>query len=133
MLSIFLCIRLKYLIIKLLKKSINLTTKNQTRHICAFTSGSRKLSALTVTSSTSKVHCGQCELDSHADTILAGKNCIVLSYTGKECRVVPYQEGYESTDNVPISNVATAWKSPENGEIFILIFHEALWMGSLIY
>ena len=91
------------------------------------------MSSLNVTSSSSKIHYGQCELDSHADTILAGKNCIVLSYTGKECSVVPYQEGYESTDNVPISNVATAWKSPENGEIFILIFHEALWMGSLIY
>ena len=66
------------------------------------------MSSSTVTSSSSKVHYGQCELDSHADTIVAGKNCIVLSYTGKECSVVPYQDGYESTDNVPIANVATA-------------------------
>ena len=66
------------------------------------------MSSSTVTSSSSKVHYGQCELDSHADTIVAGKKCIVLSYTGKECSVVPYQDGYESTDNVPIANVATA-------------------------
>ena len=90
------------------------------------------MSSSTVTSSCSRVHYGQCELDSHADTIVAGKNCIVLSYTGKECSVVPYREGYESTDNVPIANVVMAWKCPENGEIFILIFHEALWMGYLM-
>ena len=63
----------------------------------------------TVTSSSSKIHYGQCELDSHADTIVAGKNCIVLSYTGKEFSVVPYRYGYESTENVPIANVGTAW------------------------
>ena len=57
---------------------------------------------------------------------MAGKNCILLSYTGKECSVVPYQDGYESTDNVPIANVATSWQSPENGDIYIFIFHEAL-------
>ena len=61
-----------------------------------------------------------------------GKNCIVLSYTGKKFSVVPYQEGYESTYNVPIANVAMAWQCPENGDIFILIFYETLWMGSLM-
>ena len=90
------------------------------------------MSSLTLTSSSSKVHYGQCEQDSHADTIVAGKNCIVLSYTGNDCSVVPYREGYDSTDNIPIANVVTAWKLPENGEIFILIFHEALWMRSLM-
>ena len=90
------------------------------------------VSSLTVASSSSRVHYRQCEFDSHTDIIVAGKNCIVLSYTGKECSVFPYQDEYESTDNIPISNVATAQQSHENGEIFILIFHEALWMGSLM-
>ena len=63
---------------------------------------------------------------------MAGKNCILLSYTGKECSVVPYLDRYDSTDNVPIINVATVWQSPENGDIFILIFNEAMWMGSLM-
>ena len=130
-LSISLCIKLKYLVIKSLKHIINLTTTTQTR-ICAFTSRAQNISSSTVTSSSSKFHYGHCELDSHADTIVAGKNCIVFSYTGKECSVVLYQEGCDLTDNVPIANVATAWQSPENGEIFTLIFHEALWMGSLM-
>ena len=67
------------------------------------------MSSSTVTSSSSKVHYGQCELDSHTDTIVAGNNCLLLSYIVKECSVVPYREGYESTDNVPIANVDTAW------------------------
>ena len=131
MLLIFLRIKLKYLVVKLLKHTINLTTTTQTR-ICAFTNGARKVSSLTITSSSSKVHYSQCELDSHADTIVSGKNFIVLSYKEKLYSVVPYREGYESTNNVPIVIVATAWQSPENGEILILISREALWMGSLM-
>ena len=66
------------------------------------------MSPLTLISSFSTVHYGQCELNSHTYTIVAGKNFIVLSYPEKECSVVPYQDGYESTENVPIANVATA-------------------------
>ena len=31
---------------------------------------------------------GRIELDSHADTIVAGSNCVVLSQSGKECDVL---------------------------------------------
>ena len=87
---------------------------------------------MNVTSSSSKVRYDQCELDLHAGTILSSNNCIVFSYTGKEFSVVPYRDGYESIDNVPVANVTTSWQSPENGEIFILVFREALCMGSLM-
>ena len=90
------------------------------------------MSSSTMISLSSKFRYGQCELDSHSDTIVDGKNCIVLSYTGKQCSVFPYREGYESTENVPIANVLSEWQPPENGDIFILIFHEALWMGSVM-
>ena len=70
-----------------------------------------------------------CEIDSHADTIVAGSNCVVLSYTGQECNVTPYRDDYESVNNVPIANVATAWQCPKTGQVYILVFHEALWMG----
>ena len=50
MLFICSCIKLKYLVIKLLKHIINLTTTTQTR-ICAFTSGAWKVSSSTGTSS----------------------------------------------------------------------------------
>ena len=72
---------------------------------------------------------GRCELDSHADTIVAGSNCIVLHYTGKECDVSPYRDDYEAVQNVPIVNAATAWQSPISGQTYILVLNEALWMG----
>ena len=42
------------------------------------------------------------ESDSHADTTVAGANCIVLQYTGKECDVAPYREDYETVKGIPI-------------------------------
>ena len=73
---------------------------------------------------------GKCELDSHADTIVAGSNCVILQYTGKECDVAPYRDDYESISNVPIVHAATAWQSKETGQTYILVFNEALWMGN---
>lgn len=75
------------------------------------------------------VHYGRIELDSHADTIVCGKNCIVLEFTGRECDVSPYTDAYDSIKNVPIVQAATAWTSEETGETVILVFNEALWMG----
>ena len=72
---------------------------------------------------------GNCELDSHADSIVAGSNCIILNYTGKECDVAPYQDNYDTIKNVPIVTAATAWQSPHTGQLCILIFNEAIWMG----
>ena len=76
------------------------------------------------------VHYGRIELDSHADTIVCGKNCIVLEFTGRECDVSPYTDAYDSIKNVPIVQAATAWTSEETGETIILVFNEALWMGN---
>ena len=59
---------------------------------------------------------GCCELDLHAETIVAGSNGIILQYTGKECDVSPYRDDYESVSNVPIVHAATAWKSSHTGQ-----------------
>ena len=72
---------------------------------------------------------GKIELDSHADTIVAGANCCILSYTGRVCDVAPYREDYEAVSDVPIVKAATAWQSPLTGQVYILILNEALWMG----
>ena len=75
---------------------------------------------------------GNCELDSHADTIVAGSNCVVLEYTGQECDVSPYNDEYRPVKGVPIAHVATEWQSPISGQTYILILNEALWMGASI-
>jgi hypothetical protein len=72
---------------------------------------------------------GRMELDSHADTVVLGRNCVILSYTGRECDVSPYTDVYDAIKEVPIVTGATAWTSQVTGETCILVFHEALWMG----
>ena len=72
------------------------------------------------------------ELDSHADTIVLGRNCVILQYSGRECDVSPYTDTYAAIKGVPIVTGATAWTCPATGETTILVFHEALWMGEIM-
>ena len=72
---------------------------------------------------------GSIELDSHADTTVFGKNFIVLTYTGRECDVMPYTDTYESVKGVPIVSAATAWTCMETNRTYILVINEGLWMG----
>ena len=68
-------------------------------------------------------------MDSHADTVVFGRNCAVLHFTGRECDVSPYTDTYESIKSVPIARAGTAWTSQETGSTYILVFNEGLWMG----
>ena len=68
-------------------------------------------------------------MDSHADTIVFGRNFLLLHSSGKECSVAPFTDAYESIKNVPIVTAATAWTSQHTGQTYILEFHEGLWMG----
>ena len=92
----------------------------------------RRISSAKKISSPSAITYSACEMDSHADTIVAGKNCVVLQYTGKECDVSPYRDDYKSIRNVPIVHAATAWQSSHTGQTYILVLNEALWMGDQI-
>ena len=69
------------------------------------------------------------EMDSHADTIVLGSNAIILQYTSRECDVLPYADLYKPICDVPIVTGATAVTSSTTGKTFILVFHEAIWMG----
>ena len=68
-------------------------------------------------------------MDSHADTIVAGRNCVVLNYVGKECDVHAFSDSHDAIKNVPLAQVGTAWQSPESSQTYILVMNEALWMG----
>lgn len=100
--------------------------------ICDFMTTVRRDSSTRTISAVShedKIYHGRIELDSHADTIVFGKNCTVLHYTGRECDVSPYTDAYESIKSVPIAQAATAWTSQTSGITYILVFNEGLWMG----
>ena len=76
--------------------------------------------------SRNEIFTARVELDSHADTIVFGKNCVVLQYTGRECDVAPYTDTYDSIKGVPVVQAATAWTSPETSQTYVLIFNEGL-------
>ena len=72
---------------------------------------------------------GRIELDIYVDTMVLRSNCVVLSYTGKECEVSPYSPDYEAVHNVLVVTGATVWTNPQDGKAILLVFHDALWMG----
>jgi hypothetical protein len=72
------------------------------------------------------------KLDTHADIIVLGRNCVILSHTGRECDVSPYTETYKAIKDVPIVTGATAWTCQHIGDTYILVFHESLWMGEMM-
>ena len=65
------------------------------------------------------------ELDSHADTTVAGKNCAIIKYTDRSCDVAPFSEKYTPMKDIPIVSVATGF-TLENSRNYVLVFHEAL-------
>ena len=73
---------------------------------------------------------GRLELDTHADTFVAGRNCLLMHYTERVCDVMPYSDDYEAKKSVPIVQVATGYTNI-HGERYILIFNEALWMPNM--
>ena len=75
---------------------------------------------------------GRIELDSHADTIVLGANCVILSHTGQTCEVMPYSDTYDTITDVPVVAGTTLWTSLHDRDEYILIFNEALWMGNTL-
>jgi hypothetical protein len=72
---------------------------------------------------------GRCDLDSHADTCVAGGNCVVLEYTGRNASVEVYSPVYPSK-TIPIATVATAYDCPRTlSATFVLIINKAIFFG----
>ena len=105
------------------------------RYISAHVSSTRRTSNRLISrvqNDSLSINYGRTELDTHADTIVLGSNCVVLNYTGRVCDVSPYTDTYKSITDVPIVTGATAWTCRHTGETFILVFHESLWMGDVM-
>ena len=69
------------------------------------------------------------ELDSHADTSVAGCNMVVLEDTGQTVSVAPFTGEYNALKGIPIVSAATAYDCPTNGETYLLVFNECLYFG----
>jgi hypothetical protein len=82
--------------------------------------------------STNSVYHGTCELDSHADTCVAGPNSIVLEYTDQTANVSAFSDHHDVMKDVPIGTAATAYDNPQDGSTIILILHQALLMNDKV-
>ena len=69
-------------------------------------------------------------MDSHADTTVAGKNCVILCYTDRSCDVAPLSDKYTPMKDVRIVLAATGYTS-SNGWNNILMFNEALYIKEM--
>ena len=67
--------------------------------------------------------------DTNADTCCLGCNFIPVYYTNRTADVYPYNDAYETIENVPIVSGSTAYDHPD-GTTSILIFNEALYYGN---
>ena len=69
------------------------------------------------------------ELDTHADTCVAGPNFQIEELTGEYCDVAPFSNEYKPMQDVPIVNASTAFTN-DAGMTVILKFNQGLWYGS---
>jgi hypothetical protein len=101
------------------------------RKTCAFSVLNVKVSAvLRVENYMNAGYVSKMEADTHADTTVAGKNCVAMHFTERSCGVQPYSDEYEPIPDVPIVTAATGFTS-KNGMNYILVFPEALYMPNL--
>ena len=54
---------------------------------------------------------GRSELDSHVDTTVVGKNCVILCYTDRSCDVDPFSDKYTPMKDVPIVSASIGYTS----------------------
>ena len=69
------------------------------------------------------------DLDSHADTCVAGAMWKVMEYTGVFCDAYPYSDSYKPLKQVPVVEAITAYDHP-SGKTFILVLAQALYFGN---
>ena len=72
------------------------------------------------------------KLDSHVDTTISGKNCVIIKYKDRSCEVSFFLEKYTPMKDILIVSAATGFTSA-NGRNYMLVFHEALYMPNMRY
>jgi Reverse transcriptase (RNA-dependent DNA polymerase) len=68
------------------------------------------------------------DLDSHADSCVAGANCLMLEESGRKAKVSTFHPNARSFQDIPIVTAATLYQD-RNGRSIIVVIHEALWFG----
>jgi len=109
------------------------STKNVRRVLSPlYVKGRQRISSVRINDKifwTKEGNSGKCEMDTHADTCVAGCNFLMCEFDGTTCEVSPFTEEYQAMTNIPVVSAATAWTDIESGETVILWFNQILWYG----
>lgn len=73
---------------------------------------------------------GRAELDSHADTCVAGSDFLFVDDgMGKTTKVYPYSREYKPIENIKIGTAVTAYTESGTGQVWILVLNQCLFFG----
>jgi hypothetical protein len=71
----------------------------------------------------------RCELDSHADTCVAGNNTLLISHDDQRVSVNAYSDELKPLKGILIATVTTLYEDEKSGDMYILVIHQALYFG----
>ena len=66
------------------------------------------------------------ELDSHANMVVVGNNCLIIEWSGRTAVVNPFTPDYDALPEVPIVDAAVMYECPTSGKESILLVRNAL-------
>jgi hypothetical protein len=73
----------------------------------------------------------RCNLDSHANTCIAGGNALEISHEdGQTITVSGFSSEFEPRQDIRVSTVTFLWEDPKSGKQYNFIVHEALYFGN---
>ena len=93
----------------------------------------REMQAMTVSATTTydETTNSTTELDSHADSPVVGKNCVVLEESGKTAKVSGFTSKLGEPLSVPVVTAAVAYDCEYSGETYIMVIHNALYFREM--
>ena len=71
----------------------------------------------------------RCDLDSHADTSVAGSGFILLGEPSRFVTVHGYTPERAPIPDVPLGTTATVWINPATGQSYLFVLHQSLFFG----
>ena len=71
------------------------------------------------------------ELDSHANTVVVGKQTFVFSHSGQYANVQAFTEKVKVLPQVPIVDAVIAYDCPSSGETYLFVVRNALCVQSM--
>jgi hypothetical protein len=77
-------------------------------------------------------HVSTCELDSHADTSVAGRNFALISEPIRTVTVHGYSPELPAVPLIPVGSAATVWTNPSTGTQYLLVVHQCLFFGNCL-